>query len=73
MRLVGSWQSPVGSHHTLKIYDILGNEIVTLVDEYRDAGSYEVTFKATDLSSGIYFYKLQAGNFVQTRKMILLK
>ncbi|MBK9097162.1 MAG: T9SS type A sorting domain-containing protein [bacterium] len=67
------WQSPVGSHQTLKIYDVLGNEVSTLVDEYLPAGSYETEFNADGLSSGIYFYKLQAGSFVETKKMILIK
>lgn len=71
-----SWHSPVGSHTTLKIYDVLGNEVATLVDEYKEAGNYEVEFnvgQAISLSSGVYFYKLQTGNFVQTKKMMLLK
>ena len=68
-----SWQSPVNSHQTLKIYDVLGNEVATLVDEFREAGSYEVEFDASSLSSGIYFYKLQSGNYLETKKMILLK
>ena len=58
---------------TLKIYDVLGNELATLVNEEKPAGNYEVDFNAAGFSSGIYFYKLQAGNFVQTKKMILLK
>ena len=57
----------------LKVYDVLGNEVATLVDEYKAAGSYEVKFDAAQLSSGIYFYKLHAGNFVETKKMILLR
>ncbi|MEP0860861.1 MAG: T9SS type A sorting domain-containing protein [Ignavibacterium sp.] len=68
-----SWQSPVSSHQTLKVYDVLGNQVATLVDEFREAGMFEITFRASNLSSGIYFYKLQAGDFVQTKKMILLK
>ncbi|HRQ54203.1 MAG TPA: CotH kinase family protein [Ignavibacteriaceae bacterium] len=68
-----SWQSPVGGWQTLKVYDVLGNEVVTLVDEFRNAGSYEIEFNASLLSSGVYFYKLQAGDFVETRKMILVK
>ncbi|MEO8232257.1 MAG: T9SS type A sorting domain-containing protein, partial [Ignavibacteriota bacterium] len=68
-----SWQSPVGSHQTLKIYDVLGNEVATLLDEYTEAGRYEITFDASRLASGIYFYRLQAGQFIETRKMILLK
>jgi hypothetical protein len=58
---------------SLKVYDLLGNEVATLVDEYKPAGNYEIEFDASKLSSGIYFYKLRAGNFIQTKKMILLK
>jgi len=58
---------------TLTVYDVLGNEVATLVNEEKPAGSYEVTFDASQLSSGIYFYKLTAGSFIQTRKMLLLK
>ena len=57
----------------LKVYDVLGNEVATLVDEYRSAGSYEVEFDASELSSGVYFYRLQAGKYVQSKKMILIK
>jgi len=57
----------------LKIYDILGREIATLVNRKQKAGNYEVQFNAKDLTSGIYFYKLQSGNFVESRKMLLLK
>ena len=63
-----SWQSPVSGHQTLKIYDVLGNEVATLVDEYREAGRYELLFDASNLSSGIYFYRLEAGSFVETKK-----
>lgn len=58
---------------TLKIYDVLGNEIAALVNEEKSAGSYEVEFDASKFSSGVYFYKLQAGEFVQTKKMIYLR
>jgi hypothetical protein len=68
-----SWQSPIAGQQTLKVYDVLGNEVATLVNEFRNAGSYEVDFDASKLSSGVYFYKLQAGDFVQTKKMILMK
>jgi photosystem II stability/assembly factor-like uncharacterized protein len=57
----------------LKIYDVLGNEVATLVNEFKSAGNYEVDFNASKLSSGVYFYKLQAGSFIETKKMILLK
>jgi hypothetical protein len=68
-----SWQSPVGSWQTLKIYDVLGNEVATLVDEYKPTGKYEVEFDASSLTSGVYFYTLQAGNYLNTKKMVLLK
>lgn len=57
----------------LKVYDILGNEVATLVNEYKPAGSYEINFDARGLTSGIYFYQLKADSFVETRKMILMK
>jgi arabinogalactan endo-1,4-beta-galactosidase len=68
-----SWQSPVNSHQTLRVYDVLGNEVATLVNEYREAGIYEINFDASNLPSGVYIYKLQAGDFTQTRKMTLVK
>jgi len=58
---------------SLKVYDILGNEIATLVNEEKSAGSYEVEFDASSLPSGVYFYKLRVGSFIQTNKMILIK
>ena len=58
---------------SLKVYDVLGNEISTLVNEDRPAGGYEIEFSGKDLPSGIYFYTLRAGNFLDTKKMILLK
>src|SRR3990172_2341396 len=68
-----SWQSPVGGHKVLRVFDVLGNVVAILVDEYRPAGSYEEEFIAKNLSSGIYFYELRAGEFVQTKKLILIK
>ncbi|MCX8106134.1 MAG: T9SS type A sorting domain-containing protein, partial [Ignavibacterium album] len=69
-----SWQSPVGSWQTIKLYDLLGREIETIVDGYYEAGYYSTLFIVnSSLSSGVYFYRLQAGNFFQTRKMILLR
>jgi len=69
-----SWQSPIGSWQTLKIYDLLGNEIATLVNEYLPAGSYEVEFSAKGgYTSGVYFYKLQAGSFTETKKMLVIR
>jgi len=68
-----SWQSPTSGWQTLKIYDVLGNEVATLVDEYRNAGYYELEFEASNLPSGIYFYKLNTGYYTDTKKLILLK
>lgn len=67
------WQSPVSGWQTIKVYDVLGNEIATLVNEYRDAGRNEVEFDASNLSSGLYLYTLNAGNFVSSKKMMLIK
>jgi hypothetical protein len=61
------------SHVTLKVYDVLGNEIATLVDEEKPSGMYNAQFTMNNLSSGIYFYRLTAGDFVSTKKMIYLK
>jgi len=58
---------------TLKVYDILGNKVATLVNEEKTAGIFEVEFTAKDLSSGVYFYRLRAGNFVKTKKIVLIK
>jgi hypothetical protein len=67
------WQSPVSSHQTLRVYDILGNEVITLLNEFREAGKYEVIFNAGNLSSGVYLYRLQAGEQSFTKKMTLIK
>ncbi|MDD5362515.1 MAG: T9SS type A sorting domain-containing protein [Ignavibacteria bacterium] len=58
---------------TLKVYDILGKEVAALVNERMQPGTYEVNFNADGLSSGVYFYKLSAGNFLETKRMLLLK
>ncbi|WP_290663626.1 T9SS type A sorting domain-containing protein, partial [Ignavibacterium sp.] len=68
-----SWQSPKGSHQTLKVYDILGNEVATLVDEYKESGRYKVEFDASKLASGVYIYRFSAGNYVDVKKMIVVK
>lgn len=68
-----SWQSPTGSHQTLKIYDVLGTEVAALVNEYKPAGNHEIQFDASRLSTGIYFYQLSAGEFVETKKLVLLR
>ena len=68
-----SFTIPNQSKVTLKVYNILGSEVETLVNESKPAGSYNVTFNAGKLSSGVYFYQLIAGNFVSTKKLLLLK
>ena len=73
------YQVSGNSQVSLKVYDLLGNEVATLVDEYKPSGSYEVDFSTVEtrhglsLPSGVYFYKLQAGSFVETKKMVLLR
>jgi len=68
-----SYQLPVTSFVTLKVYDLLGREMATLVNEEIPAGEYEVEFNAPNLPSGIYFYQLKAGQYSETRKMVLLR
>lgn len=58
---------------TIKVFNILGSEVATLVNEYKSAGNYEVSFGKNELASGIYIYRLTVNNFIQTRKMILEK
>ena len=68
-----SYQLPVSGEVTLNVYDILGNNIATLVNEFKPAGGYEVEFDASDLASGIYLYRIKAGEYIETKKMILLR
>ncbi|MBK9098052.1 MAG: T9SS type A sorting domain-containing protein [bacterium] len=72
-----SYQLSVISNVTLQVYDVLGNEVATLVNEEKPAGEYQVEFIPSSInhhpSSGIYFYQLRAGDFVQTKKMVLIK
>lgn len=70
-----SYQIPVGSYVTLKVFDILGNEIATLIDEFKQPGNYNSKFSIQNyqLSSGVYFYQLKAGQFVSTKKLLFLK
>jgi len=67
------YQVPENSFVTLNVYDVLGNEIVTLVNEEKPLGSYSVDLNASSFPSGVYFYRLQAGSFVETKKMVLMK
>ncbi len=68
-----AYQLPTASDVSLKVYDVLGKEVMTLVNERQDAGLYNYALNAANLASGVYFYRLQAGNFVQTKKMMLVK
>jgi serine protease len=68
-----SYQIPSASYVTLKVYDILGKEVATLVNRQENMGEHSVIFNAKNLTSGIYFYKLQAGNYIATKKLVLLK
>jgi hypothetical protein len=68
-----SFSIPSSAFTSLKVYDILGNEVAALVNEEKSAGNYEVSFNASSLSSGTYFYRIQAGSFIETKKMMLLK
>jgi uncharacterized repeat protein (TIGR02543 family) len=64
---------PTDSHVTLLVFNALGQEISELVNNEKSAGFYDVTFDAAGLASGVYFYRIQAGNFVQTRKLMVVK
>jgi beta-glucuronidase len=68
-----SWQSPVSSWQVLKVFDVLGNEISTLINEYKPAGNYEVEFDASGLGSGVYFYQIKTSSNISTKKMVLLR
>jgi PKD repeat protein len=67
------YQIPEESKVVIKIYDILGAEVMTLLNDLQEAGTYEVELNAQNLSSGTYFYRIVAGEFVETKKMILLR
>jgi len=64
---------PSSEYVSLKVYDVLGNEITSLVNENKAAGNYIVDFNASSLSSGVYFYKISAGNYTETKKMMIIK
>jgi len=68
-----SFQLPLNSQVSLRVYDLLGNEIAELVNEFKPAGLHKIEFNSEGLSSGIYFYKITAGEFLQIRKMSLIK
>ncbi|MCX6151390.1 MAG: T9SS type A sorting domain-containing protein, partial [Ignavibacteriales bacterium] len=68
-----NYQMPKAGRVTLKIYDVLGKEVATLVDERKDEGKYSIEFNGSNLTSGIYFYELRTNEFVTTKKMLLVK
>jgi hypothetical protein len=68
-----SFSIPSRQFTIVKVYDILGNEIITLVNEEKPAGKYIVNFNASNLHSGVYFYSIRAGSFTDTKKLILIK
>ena len=68
-----SFSVPQSSFVTLKVYDVLGNEVSTLVNETKEAGKYNISFDASGLSNGVYFYSINSDNFTSTKKMLLMK
>ena len=68
-----SFELPTSGNVSLKVFNTLGEEVETLINDFKSAGKYSVQFNGSRLASGVYFYRLQAGDFVQTRKMLLLK
>ena len=68
-----NYNLPVQQHVSLKVYDVLGNEIATLINVEQNAGSHSIDFNASQLGSGVYFYRLETGNFAETKSMILIK
>jgi hypothetical protein len=64
---------PTQSKVIIKVYDVIGNEIETLMDEQKSVGTYELTWNAENLPSGVYFYQLKAGDYISTKKMVLLR
>jgi len=68
-----TYQLPRISHVSLKVFDVLGREVKALKDEWETAGIHTVTYDARNLSSGVYFYRLQAADFSDTKKLVLLK
>ena len=70
---MSSYSRPIEGFVSLRVYDILGNEVAELVNEQKSAGTYKVNFTAENLSSGVYFYTLEAGGKRLTHKMIYIR
>lgn len=68
-----NYQLPKDEHVTIKVYDMLGKEITTLVNEFKTSGNYNIKFDGSNLSSGVYLYEIEAGNFSDTKKLVLIK
>ena len=64
---------PIAQLVTLKVYDVLGKEVKELVNDYKNSGVYEISFNASDLSSGVYFYRLSVNGFSEAKKMLIIK
>jgi hypothetical protein len=64
---------PIDNYVSLKVYDILGREVATLVNEFKKAGSYSISWNGKNLPSGVYLYRLQTKSFTETKKMLLMK
>ncbi len=67
------YELPTDAHVLIKLFDILGREIKTLVDESKEAGYHQITLDASQLASGIYFYKMVAGSYVAVKKLVVMK
>jgi len=67
------YELPLEGFVTLKVFDVLGNEVATLVNERKEEGRYQITFDASSLSSGVYIYQVRINDFIDTKKMILMK
>ncbi|HAY33781.1 MAG TPA: T9SS C-terminal target domain-containing protein, partial [Bacteroidetes bacterium] len=68
-----SYELRISSNVKLRVYDILGNEVTTLINEKQSAGSYSVKFNGSGIASGVYFYRLETNDIVQTKRMALVK
>ena len=68
-----NYSIPKSSFVSIKVYNVLGKEVATLVNEQKSAANYSVQFNGSDLSSGVYFYRMEVGGFVETKKLILMK
>ncbi|MEO8666343.1 MAG: T9SS type A sorting domain-containing protein, partial [Ignavibacteria bacterium] len=68
-----SYELPSAGFVTLKVYDVLGKEVSVLLSQRQNAGKYSLNFNASNLTSGVYFYKIESGNFNEIKRMVLLK